>query len=280
MKVLSTLIFGVIPLCTFASVALDNLNVDPTDQTVTNQCNVIAGVPGIPGVPGAAGSNGLPGPAGPRGDNGTPGSPGPQGPPGPVGEPGVPGSTGTSGPRSVPGKMGPKGPPGSIGPAGARGPPGLKGSPGPVGTQGNSGIKGEKGEPGSMRHSSFMIVKTSPQEGQVGDIITFEEATTNIGDDFNLEQDKFICEIPGVYVLSFTAMVFSASAGVSMVKNGEVVAGTYTRNGNNHIGQGTANAVLQLETGDEIWLQFTHRGRVYTESYKFTFFSGFLLHEV
>ncbi|XP_072032002.1 uncharacterized protein [Amphiura filiformis] len=275
MKLASSLLLLVLPLGTLAAVAFD-----PPEPTPSNQCHAIAGVPGVPGVPGQAGNNGLPGPPGPRGDSGTPGNPGPQGPSGPVGEPGQPGEIGLTGPRSVPGKLGPQGPPGSSGPIGARGPSGLKGEPGPVGAQGNPGLKGQNGEAGSTRHSSFTVVKTSPQEGVVGDIVTFEEATTNIGDDFNLEQGKFTCEVPGVYVFSFTAMIFSGSAGVSLVKDGTVVVGTYTRNTNNNIDQATAMAVLQLQSGDQVWMKFSHRGRVYSESYKFTSFSAFLLHEL
>ena len=275
MRFLSTLLLIIFPLSTLAAVAFP-----ASDTTTSGQCNAIAGVPGVPGVPGQAGSMGPQGPPGPSGDRGLPGNAGPQGPPGLAGEPGQPGEVGPPGPRSVPGKIGPGGPPGPRGPIGERGPRGMNGGAGPIGPPGNPGVKGEKGEVATIRHSSFTVVKTASQTGSVGDIVTFDEETTNIGEDFNLAQGKFTCEIPGAYVFSFTVMVFAGSAGISLVKNGDIVVGTYTRNGNNYIDQATVMAVLQLQSGDQVWMKYSHRGRIYTESYKFSSFSGFLLHEM
>lgn len=264
-----------LPLSVCGAVAFHNPGAVQTDTIPV--CQVLNGIPGIPGVPGAAGSNGLPGPPGPKGDASTGSGSGASGPQGP---PGLDGVQGPAGPRSVPGKMGPSGPPGPTGPSGGRGPLGLRGAAGPVGPSGGRGVKGEKGDAGQTRHSSFLVGKTTTQRGDTGDIITFDEATTNIGDDFNLQEGKFTCEIPGVYVFSYTVMVFGGTAGTSLFKNEDQVVGTYSRNGNSNIDQSTVSAVLQLESGDKVWVAFTHSGQIYTESYKFTSFVGYLLHEL
>ena len=81
---------------------------------------------------------------------------------------------------------------------------GDKGDPG-------DSIKGDKGDPGApahMRKSAFIVIQVHPQTGDPGDVVTFQEATSNIGNHFNLATNRITCDIPGTYVFMFTIVVY------------------------------------------------------------------------
>ena len=196
------------------------------------------------------------------------------------GEIGLPGPQGPSGEREPPGLQGV---PGKIGPRGHQGLPGLNGDPGV------EGVKGQKGEMGlepRQQKSAFSVAKTSGQSGNIGDILTFDMAHTNIGEDFDLSSNKFICQIPGTYVFMFTitATPSSQHPGIELVKDGVGIARAViveTDSGGAMWLQGSQSAVLQLAAGDQVWLKFEIYSavKVHSDSSKYTTFSGFLLYE-
>ena len=279
-------------------------------QSQDNFCNGIPGQPGIPGSPGAQGPSGLPGRDGRDGApiKGDSGLPGPSGPPGrdgatikgDAGSPGLPGPAGRDG-ASIPGKVGPRGPSGhdSVSIKGAKGNAGSTGEPGPSGPSGHDGvsIKGAKGdagstgEPGSdgvaaiIRKSGFTAIKTNgSQTGNNGDVLTFQQIPANIDNHFNPATNKFTCVFPGTYFFTCNIGVYLPQQGnaisISIVKNGEMIATVHARVGgiSNDIDTATTSAVLELQEGDQVWLQFASNGSSTVHGHSKTSFSGFLIY--
>ncbi len=268
----------------------------PTDENPLNTCNACcqgpAGLPGVPGAAGAAGAagtpgnNGLPGRDGIKGEAGSKGDMGEQGQrgePGLVGPEGPSGERGLQGSQGLPGKVGPRGIDGTDGSDGLNGSNGL---PGPVGNTGPSGEKGQKGEAGGQRKSAFSVAKSSSQTGSSGDTLTFDVIETNIGGHYDTSTNRFTCQIPGTYVFIFTiaSTYYSHDPYVYLMKDGQrkaiaIVRKTYS--GGNMYLQGSNGVVLQLQAGNQVWIQFgTSRESVQgSSSDRPTIFSGFLLYE-
>ena len=260
----------------------------PPDGAPTDTCNSCcqgpAGLPGVPGtagaagIPGSPGNHGLPGRDGMKGDVGFKGDIGERGERGEIGFPGAKGPSGERGPTGL------QGVPGKVGPRGYQGLPGLNGDPG------EEGMKGQKGDTGvepSRQKSVFSVAKTSSQSGNPGDILTFDMAHTNIGEDFSLSSNKFTCQIPGTYVFMFTITQYTEAHHpvIELVKDGVGIARAVameTDSSGHEWLQGSQSAVLQLAAGDQVWLQFKHFNtveQVYSDNNKYTTFSGFLLYE-
>ena len=172
-----------------------------------------------------------------------------------------------------------------------QGPAGIPGAPGAAGLPGRDGlnVKGDKGDPGTSAHTkkaAFTAIKTSSQTGNIGDVVTFQEVPTNINNHFNPATNLFTCQIAGTYVFSF-AFGTHTSGGtndivIALVKNGNLVVAAHSRAADNSDFDHNSNlAILNLETGDQVWLQFTYyNGRtIYGNSYKYNTFSGYLLYE-
>ena len=114
-------------------------------------------------------------------------------------------------------------------------------------------------------------------------MVTFHEAASNIGNHFNFATNQFTCEIPGTYVFTFNIGVLNdIEIMIVLVKNGLVIVNAHSRsNYSANFAQNTNTAILNLETGDKVWLQFHwYNGkRVYSDINRMTSFSGFLLYE-
>ena len=234
--------------------------------TCNSCCQAQAGVPGVPGLPGGYGPQG---PVGPKGE---------------VGQPGVAikGEKGEVGPSGSLGEPGPGGPPGKVGPVGMHGPSGRDGLDG---SPGGRGLKGEKGEAGVLRFSGFTVLKTSPQTDS--GVVTFDTVITNAADHYDINTNKFTCQIPGYYMFTFS--IGSKDDGgpfVRLIKNGDVVVDAYAYSpstGTNYRNMATNSALLLLASGDQIWLNNQYSGQTREifgdSSWKWTTFSGVLLHE-
>lgn len=247
-------------------------------NTCNSCCQGPAGLPGVPGaaaIPGSPGHNGLPGRDGMRGERGEPGVSvkGEKGDIG-FGQIGLPGGEGPRGERGFPGL---KGLPGKVGPRG------MSGDRGSEGRQGDTGLKGEKGESGHSRKSAFTALKTGVQTGNIGDVVTFQETTTNINNHFSLQTSKFTCQVPGTYVFMFAIGVFHTTDPVIwLVKNGNRVLSVLARTGGNSDYDHTSNsAILDLQVNDKVWLQFAHHNgrRIHSDGHRYSSFSGFLLYQ-
>ena len=186
---------------------------------------------------------------------------------GPMGLPGVPG---------VPGAVGSNGLHGRDGLKGGIGEPGRPGSPGPAGPKGDTYTP-------QFGQSAFTVTKLTPQSANQGDILTFDQAETNLGSHFSLISNKFTCEIPGTYVFMFTIATHNLGQhpGIDLVKDGARIVRAHTRNTDRDFQQSSQAAVLQLEVGNQVWLQWIENYAAYevwSDPYKMTSFTGFLLY--
>ncbi len=305
----STLIFGFLCLSATLSSGL------PTENPSTMQCNMCcqgqAGLPGVPGSAGIPGSNGLPGrdgfkgevgskgdmgDIGPAGERGPAGIQGPvgsrgergiagvQGPPGRAGHPGQKGDMGLKGLRGEPGPSGfggQQGPRGTPGMQGLQGPMGRPGADGQPGANGLVGPKGTKGDSPEVRKSAFSVFKTVGQTGIIGDVLMFEEEQTNVGSHFDMQTNKFTCQIAGTYVFFFTISSNrrSNSPYIMLVKDGSNINAVHIADTDDNFHQSSNMAILHLEAGNQVWLQFVYFSgdEVYSDTYHFSSFSGFLL---
>ena len=246
--------------------------VSPDPGLTCNSC--CQGPAGIPGIPGSNGNHGQ-GLVGPRGDAGSPGE---------VGQPGAKGDKGSDGLDGEPGAKGDYGQKGDqgVGQPGKQGPQGLHGMNGLKGERGEPGPAGQTGEAGecSTRRSAFTAVRnTAFNPPSAYDPLPFEELLfSEEGTDFNLNNGTFTCNVPGVYVLMFS--VNKSSSGsylyVQLRKNGNSIVSGYVYDAGTH--QVSSSAVIPLHYEDQVHLAV--EGQVYSNSYHYTSFTGFLLYEI
>ena len=231
----------------------------PGDSVKRDKGDAIKGDVGPRGLKGDAGSPGL------KGETGMVGLPGPKGIEGPAGPKGVPG-------YSIKGEIGPRGVKGE---AGSIGPRGLKGS------TGNQGVKGQKGDKGQSRVSAFSAVRSSSfTPSSSHQALPFNRVPTNIGDDFSASTGRFTCEIPGLYLFTYSIMNNIDDPIVYLMRNDVRINGVY-RQDEGRYDMVSNTAVLQLDAGDQVWLKCRYSGRgIYSSSNLFTSFSGVLLHEI
>ena len=257
-------------------------NVQPESQLQTS-CNTCCqgpiGSQWNPGIPGVPGNNGMPGSLGPKGDRGesTKGEKG-DSIKGDIGLRGEKGDSGSPGLKGESGMDGLRGPPGKIGPPGITG---LVGSPGISGVKGQKGEMGQSRQIGQSRVSAFSAVRTTRfTTSSGGQALPFETVYTNVGDDFNAGTGRFTCEIPGIYMFTYNILTNTGTSYTSLMKNNDRINSVYRSSETFHdmIGNG---AVLQLAAGDEVWLSVRSSGQqIYSDSDKYTSFSGVMLHEI
>ena len=222
---------------------------------------------------GPKGDVGSPGPTG-KGEIGPSGRPGEDGITGEQGLPGLQGPPGKVGPRGVVGSPGPRGPEGVQGPIGVKGDIGI----GEVGPPGAPGVKGEKGDTGISHRSAFTAVKTTQQNGR-GVLITFDETSLNLGNDFDLNTGKFTCRVAGTYVFNYKIQVDYDNVLTNLIKNGDSVVDSYEPAGNGIL---TGGCVINLEVGDEVWIKVKNTINTYPSrsgANRFSYFYGYLLYE-
>ncbi|XP_072048159.1 uncharacterized protein [Amphiura filiformis] len=256
----------VLGLFLFWNKATTNAQTDSQQPLSCNSCcQGPAGSQGTPGIPGVPGTNGIPGNVGPRGERGESitGEAGPRGEKGDTGNPALKGESGMAGVR---------GPPGKVGPAGIAG---------TVGLSGTSGVKGQKGEMGRSRLSAFSAVRrTSFTPSSNSEALPFEQVHTNVGGDFVASSGRFTCDIPGIYLFTYSIATRSHGPRVHLMKNAESINSVHRSvEGGTDIVSNTG--VLQLATGDVVWLKCSTPGQlVYTTASLYTTFSGVILHEI
>ncbi|XP_033099061.1 otolin-1-like [Anneissia japonica] len=215
----------------------------------------IPGVPGQPGVPGTAGVPGIPGTHGQKGDTGQQG---------PRGEPGMPGDKGSVGPT---------------------GPGGLPGKAGPSGPKGENCIMESAGinsnTTSQLQKSAFSVVLTG-YDGKISinDPVRYNIILSNVGNDYDQLTGKFTCRIPGTYVFSFMAMKSATedaeTASLLLMLNGVFQLGAHCDR-KNRLSTSTNIGILNLNTGDKVWIQPRH-DYLYGDRFRYPSFSGFLLY--
>ncbi|XP_035694525.1 complement C1q and tumor necrosis factor-related protein 9-like [Branchiostoma floridae] len=190
---------------------------------------------------------------------------------------GEPGTKGPQGPKGEPGERAPRGAPGKLGPVGPAGEKGDKGEQGPA---------GEKGAPGTSPPAppvvAFSVARTSSLQKPSSDTtLTYDVVLSNVGGTYNQETGKFVATVGGVYFFTFTGMTPRSTSNyyVRLMKNGARMVSLYASNGGNPNHQSSSNsAILQLQPGDEVWVQL-HKGHsLFSDGSRYLTFSGFLVH--
>ena len=176
----------------------------------------------------------------------------------------------------VPGVPGHNGHPGRDGIKGERGEPGV--------SYGIKGEKGDQGEPPASRKSAFTAIKINDQTSSTAnEVIIFQEVLTNVNNNFDIQTNKFTCQIPGTYMFMFSIAIYRPNDPViNLIKNGQVVVTAHARTHtiNNDFDQATNGAILNLEVGDSIWLVIKTAGSSIhgQPNGKYDTFSGVLLY--
>ncbi|XP_072044711.1 uncharacterized protein [Amphiura filiformis] len=144
---------------------------------------------------------------------------------------------------------------------------------------------------GSLRQMvAFMAVKTTNQKGAPGDVVTFQETETNIGNAFDTTTSTFTSPVSGLFEFNFHISIKQYSYPVISLmkiskKNGvSVIISTFESPENNlHISSNTAS--VQLDAGDKVQLQFKARSGAIknsnygiNEQFKYSSFSGVMLY--
>eukprot|EP00058_Branchiostoma_floridae_P009983 XP_002595471.1 hypothetical protein BRAFLDRAFT_69143 [Branchiostoma floridae] len=196
---------------------------------------------------------------------GAKGEPGTEGPQGPKGEPGE------RAPRGAPGKLGPVGPPSEKGDKGVQGPAGEKGAPGT--------------SPPAPPVVAFSVARTSSLKKPSSDtILTYDVVLSNVGGAYNQETGKFVATVGGVYFFTFTGKAeyrASSSYFVHLMKNGSPMVGLYEYNGGSRHHQSSSNsAILQLQPGDEVWVELRSGHSLDSDGSRYLTFSGFLINAI
>ncbi|PIK59787.1 putative collagen alpha-1(X) chain [Apostichopus japonicus] len=220
------------------------------------------GMPGPPGIPGYSGMNG---------HNGEPGLctclKGPKGYSGPMEEKG----TGASGENGEPGEPGAD----AVCDAQLCRDSAVRSAPSDT-DQSDGGTRDRK-----RNFSAFSVSRFGTAEALVDtEIITWDHEFSNVGGDFSPETGIFNCSIAGFYFFTFH-IYKSSSANYPMVRlmlNGEVQVSIIDADYWDSEDSSSNSVILELSVGDIIWLDL-YEGRVLHSSYyRYTTFSGTLLH--
>uniref|UniRef100_A0A8C4S2H0 Otolin 1a n=1 Tax=Erpetoichthys calabaricus TaxID=27687 RepID=A0A8C4S2H0_ERPCA len=191
------------------------------------------------------------------GDKGDPGDQGDDGMKGEKGDKGDPGMDGANGANGLDGEAGDPGPRGDKGDPGMgdRGPPGMKGDRGP------RGFKGARGENVVIKRSSFSVgLSPSKSFPPPGFPVKFDKIFYNGENHYDVNNGKFNCSIPGVYLFTYHVTVRNRPLRVALVVSG-------------------VNLILvKLISGDQVWLETLRDWNgIYASSEDDSTFSGFLL---
>ena len=133
----------------------------------------------------------------------------------------------------------------------------------------------------NLAQSGFTAVATGDrQTGDVGEVVIFHKVTVNINNHFSLASNVFTCRYPGVYVFTFSIGVGHESDPIiGLMKNGvRIVATGHRTTSDQNLAQSSNSALLDLQAGDQIWLQFLNDGSQVYSSAKYTSFTGYLLY--
>ena len=134
----------------------------------------------------------------------------------------------------------------------------------------------------NLAQSGFTAVAIGKkQTGDVGELVIFHEVTTNMNNHFSLATNVFTCRYPGVYFFTFTiGVATNADPIIGLMKNGQKIVASATRTGEepNNLSQSGNSTLLDLQAGDQVWLQFLNGGTQVYIAGKYTSFTGYLLY--
>ncbi|XP_033637338.1 uncharacterized protein LOC117298292 isoform X2 [Asterias rubens] len=132
------------------------------------------------------------------------------------------------------------------------------------------------------RKSAFAVASSHSQLGLQGTAqnVAFDHSFTNKGGDFDLNNNTFICRIPGFYHFTFTMRTYDHRfLSVVMMKNDEPVVAINTDQSDRSVSC-SQTAILRLYAGDSVWLRMPPSDScgIYSDGSYYTTFNGFLLY--
>ncbi|XP_071805491.1 complement C1q tumor necrosis factor-related protein 4-like [Asterias amurensis] len=242
----------------------------PTTSNTEGQCGSCcmqgpAGPPGPPGTPGAAGMHGIPGNHGGNGMNGMPGPPGPKGEAGERGEAGPRGDQGESGPAGI---------------AGLQGRSGERHSP----SEQQANVLAPSTVPTPAFHSAFSVARTTtlvaPSDRDVN--IKYEHVFCNIGQHMDLKTGIYRAPRHGAYTFLINIHMASTtnSPYVKLMHNNQMLLAVHDYDASDAYDSASNSLIIELEEGDQVWLQLDMGNEVHSNSNRYTTFSGNMLFEL
>ncbi|XP_026090753.1 complement C1q subcomponent subunit C [Carassius auratus] len=213
------------------------------------------GMPGFPGIPGFPGRDGREGIKGEKGEPGKPLKPD---------ETMKKGATGVSGFQGIPGKRG------------LQGDNGVMGPPGPTGEPGD---RGNFDSPRSRLQSAFSVARATRSHPDPNSLIRFGTIITNINENFNTGESKFVCQIPGTYYFVFHTSSYDKHLCVNLIHDDKKLAVfcDHIQKGNQQVSSG--GLAVYLKENEKVWLTTGGYNGLFAEGEKAdSVFSGFLIH--
>ena len=131
--------------------------------------------------------------------------------------------------------------------------------------------------PSIVAFSAVRVTKLNENGG--GEIAAFGDVMTNIGDGYDSQSGVFTCPIHGLYFFTVSLLSLNNPTGMyhQLRKNGELIVSVF----DNHPGfhhQASQSAILELTTGDRVWIQSGGANRgFYSSINRHSSFSGFLI---
>ncbi|XP_055042201.1 C1q-related factor [Misgurnus anguillicaudatus] len=157
------------------------------------------------------------------------------------------------------------GPPGPAGPPGKAGPPGL---PGAVGKS-------------AITNGGVAFYASLKDEFSKNEVLKFNNVITNLGGGYDSSTGTFTCKTPGAYHFSYHIVKSGQSLRVDLILNDQTVVASALAVDALHTDTASNSAVLQLKTGDRVFVRLNNGELVKREAEnRFSTFSGFLLYEI
>lgn len=105
----------------------------------------------------------------------------------------------------------------------------------------------------------------------------------DLGEGYHELHGTFISPLAGIYVFSTTVMSYIdpyPEVQAALVKNGNPLARVFCHGDNGKHDQGSVTVTVQLEEGDEVWVEQLHPSDDSIYGGRFTSFTGFLVTSV
>ncbi|KAK2883556.1 hypothetical protein Q8A67_017193 [Cirrhinus molitorella] len=158
--------------------------------------------------------------------------------------------------------------------AGPPGPPGSPGKAGPPGLPGPSAI-------GSASKGGVAFSAALQDAFSKNDVIKFNDVIANVGGGYDSSTGTFTCKSAGVYYFIFNIMKTGQNLRVDLVLNDQTVVASAVAVDVLHADTASNNVVLQLNTGDRIYVRLNNSDLSKRDSQsRFSIFSGYLLYEI
>ena len=115
-------------------------------------------------------------------------------------------------------------------------------------------------------------------------VVPFPVVVTNIGGGYDPTSGKYTCPVDGVYVFSVSVLSQHSKLGLcSLIVGWDKKTTAYADGRGSSFGHSTNMITTQCNAGQQVWCQSYHdtlHVYVYDSEYRYSTFSGFLLHKL